>query len=152
MKMKQLLLMLAIVTLTFEATVAQRQFVIGSKVPSMKDIEWIDIAPQSTNIPMLIEFYQSSNPTSVKLLDKLPDLQQSYGSTIAFVVLTGDSRSVAESLSGRGYFVGYDPQGEVFKNFGVRFTPFTMIVDSKGLLHWQGNLSNITTKALETVK
>lgn len=149
--MKQLLLVLVVMISAFGVSVAQKQYVIGSKTPSLKDVEWIDEVPEDTDSPILIEFYQSSNPTSVKLLEKLPVLQQSYGSKLIFVVLTRDSRSVAESLSGRGYFVGYDPEGKVFENFGVRFTPFTMIVDSKGLLHWQGNLSNITPKALDSV-
>lgn len=149
--MKQLIITLLAAITTLSA-VAQRQLIIGSKAPSLKDVEWIDVAPRDTDSPILIEFYQESNPTSVKFLEKLPPLQQQYGATIAFVVLTSDSRAQAEALSGRGFFVGYDPKGEVFKDFGVLFTPFTMILDSKGLIHWQGNLSNITTKALESVK
>lgn len=131
---------------------SQHQLVIGSKAPSFKDIEWIEQAPRDTDSPILIEFYQGSNPTSVKLLEKLPAIEQQYGDRMVFVVLTCESRAQAESLAGGRYFVGYDPSGDVFKSFGVRFTPFTMIVDSKGLLHWQGNLSNITPKALDSVK
>lgn len=128
-----------------------QKLVIGSKAPSLKDVEWLNSTPADGRV-MLIEFFQASNPTSVKFLDKLVGISQNHGDRIAIIVLSRDSRDQLHQLVELPYHIGFDQKGAVYDAYGVMYTPFTMLVDSKGRVAWLGNLGNITESSLTEVK
>lgn len=151
MKTKLLLLLSFVLVCTMPLR-AQR-LVIGSKAPSLKSVEWLGDTPEvGGGKAILVEFYQSSNPSSVKFFEKLGPINDKYGSKMMIVVLGRDSRDAMLELTDLPYFVGFDAGGAAYSAYGVRFTPFTMLVDSKGNVAWMGNLGNITDAVLEGVE
>ena len=147
------ILLAMITTLAIQAAAAQK-LVIGSKTPDFKEVEWKTAAPGGSKA-VLVEFYQSSNQTSESLYPKLADIYSKYSATLDIVVLTREDNAAIDLLTdndGWKYSFGYDPTGKAYEAFGVKFVPFTMLIDSKGNLLWQGNLSNITDQALQKAK
>lgn len=150
MKKNIIILLFLSVFMSIGSIQAQQKLVIGSKMPSMRDVSWVTDQPVSSK-PMLIEFYHSANPTSVKLFDKLEPIYSKYGNNIAVVVISRDNRDNMVAVMEKPYKIGLDNNGKVFENFGVQFIPFTMLFDSKGELFWQGNLNTINDKVLQSV-
>lgn len=149
--MKKVTLLTVTMLLTLAAQ-AQRM-VIGSKVPDLKKIQWLGNTPPSGK-SSFIEFYQSTNSTSKQYFPKLKDIRN-YNSNINIIVLTRENNdAIAELVREHGseYYFGYDPQGDVFTSFGVKFVPFSMAVDPKGNLQWQGNLLQFTPDIMKTMK
>ena len=148
------LILLSLLAFTFAQAGFAQKLIIGSKTPDLKGVEWKTSAPQ-TGKATLIEFYQSTNESSSKLYLKLAKIASKYGGAIDIVVLTREDNATINSLvqqDGSRYSFGYDADGTVYDAYGVKFVPFTMLVDSKGNLLWQGNLSNITDQVLQKVK
>lgn len=130
-----------------------QQLVIGSKVPEFKGVEWKTSAPVSGK-PMYVEFYQSTNATSQKLFPKLKNVKDT-NREISIVVLMREDNDATRALItefGASYSFGYDPQGKIYDALGVRFVPFSMVIDAKGNLYWQGNLSNLSNETIKQVK
>lgn len=145
---------LSILTLLAPISLFAQKLVIGSKAPDMKNIEWKSGAP-AENKAMIVEFYQSTNPTSVKLFPKLADIKSKHGDKLNVVVITRESNEAIDKLVadyGALYSIGYDAGGKTYESFGVKFVPFTMLVDAKGTLIWQGNLGNITDDNVSKIK
>lgn len=146
--MKNLLttLLVCLAALTAQA----QKMVIGSKVPDLRGTQWHTQAPASQK-PMLIEFYNPENSSSARFFPKLAEIHSRYGDRIAIVVITRQNGPEIEKIiREHGKFcIGRDADGKIYQNFNVQFLPYTILVNSKGELHWQGNLGNITDRDLD---
>lgn len=154
--MKKTLVLLTLIALAAGEAFAQKM-VIGSRIPDLKTVRWLTSAPKM-DAPMLIEFYNPDNVTSARFFPKLADIRRKYGngdSGLQVVVLTQVKGTALEKLTadyGKTYCIGSDPDGKVYQAFNVRFLPYTILVNSKGELYWQGNLGNITDAVLQKVR
>lgn len=147
--MKTILLLITMF-LALPQTQAQK-LVIGSKIPELKSVKWLSKEPNLSQ-SAFIEFYQSSNSTSKQYFPKLANIY-AYKSNVTVIVLTRENNDAIAQLVkdfGGQYSIGYDVDGKVFEAFGVRFVPFSMVVDGKGNLLWQGNLSQFTDELMKT--
>lgn len=150
------LLVLSLALLAAGTAFAQK-LVIGSRIPDLKAVQWLTAAP-GAEVPMLIEFYDPDNASSVRFFPKLADVKRKYGnggSGVQIVVLVAQPGPAAEQLRrdyGDRYCIGVDPDGKVYRSFNVRFLPYTILVNSKGELYWQGNLGNLTDEVLRKVR
>lgn len=146
------LILITILTLSTLATDAQR-LVIGSKVPDLKGVQWLNGAPSSSR-SAFIEFYQSTNSTSKQYFPKLKIVKE-LNPNITIIVLVRESNEVIDKLvaeHGSNYYFAYDADGSVYESFGVKFVPFSMIIDPKGNLQWQGNLLQLTPETVKNAK
>ena len=131
-----------------------QKLVIGSEVPNLKEVKWQGAAPPNGKA-MLIEFYQESNPTSRGFFSKLAPVKSNNGEKVSIVVLTRDSGAPLEKLVasyGDNYYIGLDDTGNTFTNFGVKYLPYTMLVDSKSKILWIGNLGNLQQSSIDKIK
>lgn len=153
--------MLSLALLAAGTAFAQKM-VIGSRIPDFRGVQWLTAAPagpgSGQTAPMLVEFYDPDNATSARFFPKLADIRQKYGngdSGIQIVVLVARQGPAADKLlkeSGDRYYIGTDPDGKVYQAFNVQFLPYTILVDTKGELYWQGNLGNITDAVLQKIR
>lgn len=159
--MKKIFFLMSLFLLAAGAARAQKM-VIGSRIPDFKGVEWFTTMPHGAGAeqprPMLIEFYQPSNASSARFFPKLETIWQTFADSdngLQIVVLVAQDRSCTEQLhreySDR-YFIGLDPDGRVYQAFNVQFLPYTMVVNSRGEVYWQGNLGNLSDEVLRKVK
>lgn len=144
--------------LLMAGSVMAQKMVIGSRVPDFKGVQWMTTMPHTSETPeaapMLIEFYNPDNASSVRFFSKLAGVKERHPK-IQIVVLVARNKQSAEQLlesHGKEYYIGLDSDGKVYQAFNVRFLPYTILVNSKGELHWQGNLGNLTDGTLQKVK
>ncbi|WP_294599785.1 hypothetical protein [uncultured Rikenella sp.] len=155
--MKKLLLLLGLTLGSGSIATQAQKLVIGSRVPDFKGVEWSTLPPRA-EAPMLIEFYAPENATSARFFPRLAEIRHRHGNGnrgIQIVVLTRKAGAVTDSLKakyGERYFIGSDPDGKVYRAFHVQYVPYTILVDSKGELYWQGNLGNLPASVLERVR
>ncbi|MEG1607337.1 MAG: hypothetical protein RR931_02290 [Mucinivorans sp.] len=145
---------LIIATLLLMTISAKAQkLVIGSKMPEWKSIEWLSPLKKSDKA-IFVEFYQSNNPGSAKILMNLESIYTKYGSKIQVVILTREHGSAIDLLVmqyGSKFAIGYDASGREFEALGVKFLPFSMLFSSDKELYWQGNQTKLTTETLDNV-
>jgi len=147
--MKKILLLAIMAACINQAGLAQK-LIIGSKVPDFKGVKWQSTAPVQGKAK-LVEFYSATNPTSAKLYSNLAGIQSKYSNIEIIVLYREDNPEMSQlaSRDGSKYLFGYDANGTTYDALGVKFLPFTMLIDSKGNLLWQGNLSNINDQVLQ---
>ncbi len=153
--MKKILTLLGLAVGTALPASAQK-LVIGSRIPDLKAVQWLTAAPRA-EAPMLIEFYDPDNASSVRFFPRLADIRHKYGTGKAAlqIVVIAAQPEAAEKLvrdGGGRYCIGVDAEGKVCQAFNVRFLPYTILADSKGVLYWQGNLGNLTDAVLQKVR
>lgn len=159
--MKKIFLMMSLFLLV-AGTVRAQKMVIGSRIPDFKGVEWLTTQPDGAGsdhpTPMLIEFHHPSNASCIRFFPKLASIWSDYGTEtdgLQIVVLVAQDRSYAEQMYrdyGDKYFIGIDPDGRVYQTFNVQFLPYTLVVNSRGEVYWQGNLGNLPNEVLQKVK
>lgn len=146
--------LIAMLCVTAVLPTRAQKLIIGSKLPDFKGITWLSTTP-AEKVPMVIEFHNPQNATSGKFFCKLKEIKSKYGGRIQIVVLTTQHTPEIDQIvesQGGDYSVGYDATGRVYQNFNVRYLPYTIVANSAGELFWQGNLGNITSDVLDSVK
>lgn len=131
-------------------TAKGQKLVIGSQIPSFKGITWLT-APPKTDKDMLIDFYQSTNPSCEKFLPTLAPRYDLLAPKLSFVILTREQGPAIDKLVnslGARYSIGYDPTGDAFNAFNVKYLPYSILVDEKGKILWIGNLGNLDDQSL----
>lgn len=139
---------LLVLTAAFIGSAGAQKLVIGSRVPSIKgdkDVEWLSSAPTKDKA-MLIDFFSTDNPSCIKEYALLKPIIEQWEAELDIVIISqGDSpefRSMVDADGGR-YSFALDADGNVFAAYGVRYLPFYMLVNAKGEMIWQGNISTL---------
>ncbi len=148
--MKRIILIVTLMLVSVSAMQAQR-LVIGEKAPEIRVGAWQNgRAPGSG--AMLVDFFASSNPRCVANLDKLNAIQGDFGSRLHVIVISREGiAATAEFTAGKNYrfYLGEDDGGKSFTAFGVRFVPFSALIDARGHLVWTGNVATLSSDTLD---
>ena len=82
-------------------SVMAQKMVIGSRVPDFKGVQWMTTMPHTSETPeaapMLIEFYNPDNASSVRFFSKLAGVKERHPK-IQIVVLVARNKQSAEQL------------------------------------------------------
>ncbi len=95
--------------------------------------------------PLVVNFWASWCPPCIAEMPDLERVHQDVADEVRFIGLnTQDSLPAAEELvveTGVTYDLGLDPDGELFRAFGVTSMPSTFFVDADGrIVHRQAGL------------
>ncbi len=154
--MKRILAVIALILLSTGSLFAQK-LVIGSQVTDHKLVEGVKwyTTPRNPESIWIIDFYSSDNPSSVEFYSR--NIDRIYGAVtdnVEIVVLsnklTDDFKKLIEE-DGAKYVFGHDSKATLFKLFGVKYIPYTVVVDNKGKVLWQGDLSKLTDSQLQKI-
>lgn len=145
-KIRNILLITALLSaFTVLRTDAQR-FVIGEKAPSVRVSEWLSPTQPSGGKAQLIEFFHSSNKQCPMRLAVLDDLAAQYPGKLEVIVVTKEPVEKIEGIlqpAESHYFVASDDNGRTFASFGAQFVPYSVLIDKKGRVVWFGNPSSL---------
>lgn len=148
---------LLIFSVLFCANANAQKLVIGSKVSDHKEVEstqWKNKVKDPQSV-WIIDFFSTANPTSVEFYNNhLPSIAEKIGDGAEVVIVTtketDEFKAIFEQDKDK-YAFAVDPKGGLFKLFGVQYLPFTVIVDHKGKILWQGNLSKLDEEIIKDV-
>lgn len=153
--MKGLLLLTLLLFTGLNASRAQN-IALGERVPEPKIGSWLDNRHPTSAAPLTyIEFYHSSNRAGTASLDRLKATAEALNGRLRIVVISIE-REEKVALILRPYlskylYVGFDPSGHSFTNFGVSYLPFGVLVDAKNRALWMGNSLQITVANIEKI-
>ena len=137
--------------LGIHTSVRAQNLVIGSRVSELKTSEYLHGTLQKDR-PMLIEFFYSASEPCRDRLPELNKLAGDYAGKIDVLVLANEDRDrIIPLLKGENYAfaVALDDAGKTFNAYGVRFVPFSVLLDAKGPVLWFGHSARLTIPDLE---
>lgn len=154
--MKKAISMLLLALAAYHTPLSAQNVALGERVPEVKVQSWIeDRAPG--NAPMTyVEFFHSSCGSSIDALKRLKAISETMGKELNVVVVTTADDTASGALLrpylSRNMFAGIDPNGKLFKSFGVTYVPFGVLLDNKNRALWAGNTLNFDTETIKNFK
>ena len=142
------ILLLSVVSVT--AATAQR-LVIGERAPEIRVSSWLEgRSAATTGKAVLVNFFHSSNEQCIRDLAKLDGFSRAHSGLNVLVITKETLDKVAPYVSGKGYgfYVGMDEDSKTFNAYGVRFVPFSALLDARGRLVWTGNPGSLTDEII----
>ncbi len=134
-----------------------QKLVIGSEVDDLSKVtkdQWLSRSASSDKV-WVIDFFAVKNPSSMKFYnEELPKVKSNIGDRAEVVIVSSkDSEELSElaAKDGDKYCFVTDSEGKLFKIFDVKYIPFSVVVDSKGTILWQGNISELTKEVLDSI-
>lgn len=148
--MKRLIITLLVVVSNIVACYGQNM-AIGTKVSNIVPSEWYGAQLSVQNEPVLVEFFHTANRDAAARAAELARLAAKYDGKMKVVVVTSQPREIVEDLlnTASGYFVAIDTNRKIHLAYGVKYVPYSVIVDSKGRLVWLGNSKTLTDSLIE---
>lgn len=146
--MMKKLLILTILCFGIQGAGAQ-DLVIGEKV-DIKAV-YLDASRPEGGKPIMLEFFVSRVPGAPERVKALDKLASDYSGRMSVVLVTREPQGAVEStFKGKGYsfYVALDDNDRTFKDFGVRYVPYAVLLDSKGRVAWFGNPSTLDDRAI----
>lgn len=152
---KAILLILAALLLPLAATRAQN-IALGDRVPELKVQSWLDDKTPAQAERCFVNFFHSANQASVNSVKRLKEISRQMGPRLKVVIVAYEGEEkVAQFLRpylSENFGVAFDPEGKLYKGYGVNYIPFGMLLDAKNRLLWLGNSLQITTDLIEKSK
>lgn len=155
MKKAGFLLLLLLWMLPASPVQAQK-ILLGERIPEVRNVTWLDeLHPEPAPLTAVV-FFTAANPSCLKALTHLRQLMERSGDRLRIIVVTRDeagqaAETLGELLSSR-LTVALDPEGKIFKSFGVNYVPFSLLTDARKRVLWQGNSLQLTEQILATAQ
>lgn len=151
--MKQAFLLFAWVLMGALSAEAQN-IAIGERVPELKVTTWLGGQQPATAQLTYIEFFHSSNKTSLQSLDQLKATVGKSGGKLRVLVIVQDEEQallILKPYLSERIGVGIDSSGKTFSNFGVTYVPFGVLTDAKNRALWMGNSLQMDSALIEKI-
>ena len=94
----------------------------------------------------------SASEPSRKRIPVLDDLARRQAGKVSVVLLSREGADkIVPLFEGTNYAfaVALDDEGKTFDAYGVKFVPFSVLLDAKGRVLWFGNSSRLTSQDLD---
>ncbi len=129
---------------------------LGQKVPEIRAEAWLDRVRPAPAPLTVLTFFTVSNPVCEQTLEHLHALTDKEDSRLRVIIITRDDEAkiapiMAPYLSPR-MVVAFDADGKIFKSLGVNYAPFSLLVDARNRMLWQGNPLRLTEKIVSTAQ
>lgn len=145
-------LIITLLALVSTAVVCNGQnMAIGTKVPAITPSEWYGAPLVVQSEPVLVEFFHTSNRDAKQRVIELTRLAKKYDGKMKVVVISSQPREIVEEMvdTASGYFVAIDTDRNIHSAYGVKYVPYSVIIDNKGRLAWLGNSKSLSDREIE---
>lgn len=146
-------ILLLIVALVWGFATRAQEIVIGERVPDFRPTEWLGAHPsEDDRRATLLVFYHTESQPCVESLPHIDSLARSMEQVRVIMVAMEAKERIAPSLArymSERFYVAIDRSGRVFSNYGIRYVPFGVLVDSKGRAQWIGNPTLATPESIK---
>ena len=128
---------------------------LEERIPKIKTSLWLDNKVPEKAQYTYIEFTYSKSLACVRNFQNIKQEQSLFGEDLQAIIITKESpepilselrKQVTDQIN-----VAFDPEGEIFRTFGVHYVPFGIIIDQRRKAVWFGNpitlIEDISNKA-----
>ena len=128
-----------------------KQSLLGKPAPAIKGEKWLGEKPELEGKLILVAFWEPWSIPSRKYLPDLDALQKKFGGKMAIVGVTSDTAAGAADMDAPkvGFASVLDSKAKLASSVGVSSVPYLMVVDSKGVVRYQGHPTAITEKQVQ---
>ena len=149
-------LLIALLWMLSAGPLCAQKIVLGERIPEVRSVTWLDgLHPDPAPLTAVV-FFTASNPSCLKALAHLRQLQEQADDRLRVLVVTRDAaeqaRAATEGMRSPRLTVALDPEGKIFKSFGVSYVPFSLLTDAHKRLLWQGNSLQLNGEILSAVR
>lgn len=130
---------------------------IGGSAPEIEVGEWVTGRPDDAGTAgknVVLEFWGTHCGPCASAIPHLNELVDKYGSDkTLFLSLSQDTPDVVVRFLQKRPIKGavaVDQDGRTFSAYGIRSIPHTVLIDTHGILRWQGHPNQFTEKLLAT--
>lgn len=146
-------ILLLIVALVCGFASRAQEIVIGERVPDFRPTEWLGAHPsEDDRRATLLIFYHTESQPCVESLPHIDSLARSMEQVRVIMVAMEAKERIAPLLArymSERFYVAIDRSRRVFTNYGIRYVPFGVLVDSKGRAQWIGNPTLATPESIK---
>ncbi len=127
------------------------QSLIGKSAPAIKGEKWLGEKPALEGKPVLVAFWAPWSIPCRKFIPELGRLQKKFAGKLVVVGVTSESEAeIADMTEPKLDFASVlDPKAEIGATVGVTSVPYVLLVDSTGVVRYQGHPGAITEKQVE---
>jgi len=146
-------LLVLLVLLFCSVTTYGQRLMIGEKLPDMNSVEWLERQPVRNKKVYVIEFLHTKSQPSASRLEMLADIATNIPSLDIITIFKEPREAVAAFIGEQKskLYPAIDKGGGIFTRYGIRFVPFSIVVDKKGAVLWFGNSSLLTESEMRKI-
>lgn len=156
--MRRILYITAILSLLLSVSqraTAQR-VALEERIPKIKCDRWLDDKEPEKSQYTYIEFVHSKTVPCLRTFLKIQDDNAHFGNKLRAIIITKESpEQISTTLRecATDYInVAFDTEGEIFRNFRVRYVPFGIIIDHRRRALWFGNPATLNEDFFNKIK
>lgn len=122
---------------------------LGKAAPELKFDKWLGQEPDLTGKITLISLWSPKSAACRKWIPPLNQLHKVFADKVeVFGVTTATEAEVEESDPKIDFPCALDPDGEFLKEAGVVSLPWVLLVDTNGLVRYEGHPAAVNTNTL----
>ena len=111
------------------------------EAPRLEVEKWLTNKPETANKVVLIDFWATWCPPCRALIPELNRLQTSFKDDLVVVGLSDETEDKVRGFMGSAtlaYSQAIDTKATIKNKLGVEGIPHVMVIDSTGIVRWQG--------------
>ncbi len=155
MSLKKIIIIISIISFAYVLH-SQQQFKPGSPAPAIKIYKWINKTPNVKTLngkTIILEFWATWCRPCIKTIPHLNDLVNKVANdSVIFISITKEDPQKIEKfleINEINSYVAIDFNGITNKNYKIKFIPRAYVIDSNGLIVWEGHPANLNEKILK---
>ncbi len=156
--MRRILYIMAVLSLSLSVSsrASAQRVAFGERIPKIKCDRWLDDKEPQKSQYTYIEFVHSKTIPCLLTFLKIKDDNVYFGDKLSAVIITKESpEQISATLRecATDYInVAFDTDGEIFRNFGVRYVPFGILIDHRRRALWFGNPATLNEDFFNKIK
>ena len=129
---------------------------LAERIPKVKCDHWLDDKQPEKSQYTYIEFVHSKTVPCLRTFLKIQDDHNFFSDKLRAIIITRESpEQISETLREcvTDYVnVAFDVDGEIFRNFRVRYVPFGILIDHRRRALWFGNPATLNEDFFSKIK
>lgn len=126
---------------------------LNKKAPKLTVEEWVSAKPDTTGKFIVLEFWKINCGPCVKYMPHMNELSKKFKDGVVFIGLGSDTAEEVKTTNRVKieFFSAVDTKKNTMGELGLRFVPYTLVIDPKGIVRWEGSPYKLTEEVLKDI-
>ncbi|WP_155828144.1 TlpA family protein disulfide reductase [Butyricimonas synergistica] len=126
---------------------------LGKKAPKLVVEEWVSAKADTAGKFIVLELWKINCNPCVKNMPHMNELSKKFKQEVAFIALGSDPAEKVRTTDRVKieFFNAVDTKKTTMQALGLKFVPYTLVIDPKGIVRWEGSPANLTEEVLKEI-